>query len=326
MDYDARRLADDGRAASHLRTNNEVNPIDVPAVWLPDGTFTVLPVVGTYSQAYVNAFTPSGIAVGNLVRPGQFTSKAGYWNQSTFVELPDAGMGAAAYAGNDSIFGGDVFVPGSDGSFDNRAAVWIDEQCHQVTGIDARTSRINNINRSGYYVGTADTRVGTVSQRLFGFIGRDGTAQPVLYPGIEIQRTTDINDDGWIIGGWTPDGSTNRAYIANAFGTEFFDLGLLPGTVQAYPLRMNNNKEVVGFSDGGLPRTALYWPTGATQPIDLNTLVNIPGETLVEAMDINNAGQILTRGFNGYYILTPVPEPSLAPPLAAAVVALRRRS
>jgi hypothetical protein len=46
---------------------------------------------------------------------------------------------------------------------------------------------------------------------------------------------------------------------------------------------------------------------------------------LVEAMDINNAGQILARGFNGYYIFTPVPEPALLGAIAFASIALRRR-
>jgi hypothetical protein len=53
--------------------------------------------------------------------------------------------------------------------------------------------------------------------------------------------------------------------------------------------------------------------------------VNTPGETLVEAMDINNSSQILTRGLNGHYILTPIPKPALVGAIVGICVLARRR-
>jgi hypothetical protein len=48
---------------------------------------------------------------------------------------------------------------------------------------------------------------------------------------------------------------------------------------------------------------------------------------LTDAIDINNAGQILARGSNGFYILTPVvPEPGGLALGGAVVTLLRRRS
>jgi hypothetical protein len=131
------------------------------------------------------------------------------------------------------------------------------------------------------------------------------------YPGYDLTRAYDINDEGWIVGVYNQPGTftPHRGYVAKAFDTEIRDLGLLddPLVNGVWPHEINNAGEIVGAATSGNAfRIAVYWPPEATEPIDLNTLVSIPGETrLVEAMDINNAGQILTRGFNGYYILTP---------------------
>ena len=107
-----------------------------------------------------------------------------------------------------------------------------------------------------------------------------------------------------------PTEPASRGYIAKAFGDEFHDLGLFPGYAGTLPFAINNQGTIVGGALNGTTELALIWPAGSLTPIDFNTLVNLPGETLVEAMDINNAGQILARGFNGYYIFTPIPEPA----------------
>ena len=145
-----------------------------------------------------------------------------------------------------------------------------------------------------------------------GFVGRDGSAELMDYPDFAVQRAFDINDDDWIVGSWLPGaGLPERAYVAKAFGDEIRDLGLFPGVGGAIARAINNAGEIVGAASQGTDVRALYWPAGATQPTDLNTLVDLPGVTLLSAMDINNAGQILARGFGGYYILTPIPEPAV---------------
>ena len=75
---------------------------------------------------------------------------------------------------------------------------------------------------------------------------------------------------------------------------------------------------------------ALIWPAGATEPMDLNAFVDIPGVTLIHAYRINNAGQILAEGLSdtgnyAYYVLTPVPEPQAVTLVGLGVMALAMR-
>jgi hypothetical protein len=108
------------------------------------------------------------------------------------------------------------------------------------------------------------------------------------------------------------------------------------GAVGRFNIIVRDMQEVCGrevdvsLRSGGTDRVkrnaSIAKQPGDTQPTDLNTLVNIPNETLVDAMDINNAGQILARGFNGYYIFTPIPEPAMLGATAITSILLRRRA
>jgi hypothetical protein len=156
----------------------------------------------------------------------------------------------------------------------------------------------------GAYVGNASIHSAPNVPRAI--IGQNGTAEFMNYPGYNTTHGVDINDSNWVAGIWLDDTGQFLGFRAKAFDDEFYPLESLPGPLNTFTRAMNNAGDIVGVSND----RAVLWPAGSLTPIDFNTLVDLPGETLVEAMDINNAGQILARGFNGYYIFTPIPEPA----------------
>jgi len=252
-----------------------------------------------------------------------------YWSLAGLTPMAHFGRGGAAFSGNASTILGETGNP-SYTDYVGRVTLWDGDGSNPrvVTGLGDVASRPAAINAAGVYVGTSNPPQGPYIGR--GFIGQDGTATFMNYPGFNILGGTDINDAGWLVGPHTEDNFASiRGCIAKAFDAEIHDLGLLPGYPQGVlPQAINNAGVIVGTAfQGGTYARALYWPPGATSPTDFNLMVNI-NDTLVEAMDINNAGQILARGFNGYYIFTPVPEPATAgliALLAPAAAMFRRR-
>ena len=114
-------------------------------------------------------------------------------------------------------------------------------------------------------------------------------------------------------------------------GSSSADLGSLGGW-HALANAINDLVQIVGWSytDGVYDSRAFLWEDGAMA--DLNDLLTEPFPyTLVEAVDINNRGQIACRavdasGGSWAVLLSPIPEPGAWLLLAAgAAAALRRR-
>ena len=117
---------------------------------------------------------------------------------------------------------------------------------------------------------------------------------------------TGLNNSAQLFGSYYATvGGQLRAFITDANGTGFTDLGSLGGNT--YASGINNNGLVVGDS-GGKP--FLYGLGKGI--IDLNQLVTLrPGEFLTYAPDINDRGQIVAQSNLGkLYLLSPVPEPT----------------
>jgi hypothetical protein len=322
--YDTRSLSQDGRAAGYVRINNST---DLPSVWEADGTYHSL-VVGDPHQQSDARFAADGRIVG-FVYFGSVATP-GYWSDGAFVSLPHHGLGGAVWGGSDDYLVGDTGEPDPiGGGYMARVTVWdASGTAHRVGGLDGarRFARAVAVSSTGLYVGhTWDGASSPI--RPQGFVGQGLNARILVYPDMEVRNASDVNAEGWVVGGWTPDGATDRGFVGRASGTDARDLGMLTGYPELFPKGINDGGEIVGAASLGVTfDVALYWPPGVTEPIDLNTLVSIPGEPrLVEAMDINNAGQILARGFNGYYILTPVPEPSAFALVGLGVIACATR-
>jgi hypothetical protein len=329
--FDARDLTDDGRAGGYVRVSEFTNPIDVPVVWGVDGHPAIQPVLAPYAQGYVVGFGQVGEPVGGVLFEGSSYTVPGRWASSAFVPYQHFGYGGAIWDGTQGSYIGETgSLDLHDGSYLARLTLWdVDGSPHRPTGLDEprRFTRVQSMNRAGVYVGnTLDRAISPT--RPQGFVGQGLSAQILSFPGFDVRNALDVNDENWIVGGWSPDGVTDRGFVGRAFTNEARDLGLLPGYPEVFPKGINNHGEIVGTASLGVTTDiALYWPAGVAAPIDLNTLVTIPGEPrLVEAMDINDAGQILARGTGGYYIFTPLPEPIALPCISTvAFVALRRR-
>jgi uncharacterized membrane protein len=207
---------------------------------------------------------------------------------------------------------------------------------HLVSGLDGVDSYAWDVNPSGTYLGLTLDRSNPNDFTFGGFIGRDGSATRLNFPGFTETRAFEINDDGWFTGVWEPAFATQRGYVArldlDTGASEIHDLGIFPGYDETWAYAINNDRSIVGGAQrlGGDFDRALIWWQGSMTPQDLNLFVDIPGVTLIDAYRINNAGQILAEGRLdaggfAYYVLTPVPEPTFAGVLAAVVFLSRRR-
>lgn len=328
--FDARHLSQDGRSGGYVRISNFIDPIDVASIWGTDGEHTILPLPTPYLGAYVQNFATDGKVVGSIRYRSEPFPVAVTWDADggNFRTLPDFGHGGIATAANSSIIVGDTGDPTITAQYWPRLTLWDADGTNPrlVTGIDQSFgTRCYSVNTRGTYVGSSFD----ANLNIAGIIGRDGTAHHMVYPGFgRILGSKDINEHDIFVGGWLPGlGLHERAFVAEAFGKSIRDLGLLgdfPGTVAG---AINDHGAIVGAAlDGGTGVRALYWPPGAVEPVDFNTMVDLPAwETLVEAIDINNAGQVLARGYGGYYLFTPVPEPGLLATATFVLAALPRR-
>ena len=172
---------------------------------------------------------------------------------------------------------------------------------------------------------------GQVAGNLYGtgaVIWDAGTVTAVGPPSVLRSRAYGINESGQIVG---------QADMPDRYGRGFFWDGIESvilaalGAGHASAQAINDLVQIVGWSDTpDGDRHAVLWEDGAIA--DLNDLLTEPFPyTLVEAVDINNRGQIACRavgasGGSWAVLLTPIPEPGTILLLAAgAALAGRRR-
>jgi probable HAF family extracellular repeat protein len=189
-----------------------------------------------------------------------------------------------------------------------------------------------NINRTGTIV--VEEGFGTPTIRMWvpdtpnGSVGKSIVLEGL--PGNNgVGTGTAINDEGKVVGYsvvnnqrrpflWTPDdGDPTTGVMA--------PLSLLPGVTSAAPTAINSHGEIVS-------RGALLWNADG-DVFDLNALVNYDAPvpwTLTDAFDMNDAGQIIAATLYDFdndglpdwrcFLLTPVPEPGVALPMATTLV------
>jgi probable HAF family extracellular repeat protein len=245
-----------------------------------------VPAGGTESKAY--GVNNSGQVVGTSYVDGK--AQATLWNSGVTTSLGTLG-GADSYAlainGSGQIAGGSTnssgqghaFVYGG-GSMEDVGAQWAGDW-----------SSAYDINQAGQVTG-----YGKLSQGGFrGFVWSADNGMTVLSTlGGANSYGLGINDAGQVVG---------QSSVASGYGHAFLysdgvmsDLGTLGGA-SSFAYGINNFGDVVGFSwwNGGSSSHAFLYRGGVM--VDLNDFIApLSGWELLEAYDINDAGQIVGVG------------------------------
>jgi probable HAF family extracellular repeat protein len=117
-----------------------------------------------------------------------------------------------------------------------------------------------------------------------------------------------INDAGQVVGNSSTAEGSLHAFITGPDGVGMRDLGTLLGGNGSQANDINDIGQVVGYSytAEGYYHAFITGPDGEGMT-DLNSLVDLPqGMVLVQAMDINNRGQVIA-------IAIPTTIPNLKP-------------
>ncbi len=119
-----------------------------------------------------------------------------------------------------------------------------------------------------------------------------------MLPGFTHSEAVAISENGSIAGLATGVGAfpnRSRAVLWQPGGLAIQDLGALPGGADSRARDVNDRGEVVGRSTSAMGSRAFIW-TAASGMRDLNTLVNVPGLVMTDALSVNKRGDILVMG------------------------------
>ena len=243
---------------------------------------------GDYSEAF--GVNDAGAVVGNSNT--RETMWAFVWNaREGMRELnPLPGDSASrAFAINNS----GQTVGYSSGKGGVRAVVWSAKLEARSLGTlpGGNYSEAFAINDAGQVVGMSNSSSGT---RPFLWTSRDGMIDLGILQGSESCKAVGINSAGQVVGSCTL-GSASRPFLWSKEGG-MQSLGSLGGTAYAEALAINDSGQVVGASETSLGARAFLW-TKAGGMQDLNSLIPPTHDVLlVQALHINNRGQILVVG------------------------------
>lgn len=175
----------------------------------------------------------------------------------------------------------------------NRVFIYRDFQVVDLGAFGGEDGVATAINDAGHLVGYFSTQPHADYADHRGFL-LDGNGLTDLGSlGGRMTTPTDINDSSQVVGYAQIRSGENRGFIYSA-GT-LTDIGTLAGGSDSRMFAINDRGQAVGSSDSAAGARAVIFSNGELR--DLNDL--IPGNlgwTLVEARDINDAGQIVGTG------------------------------
>lgn len=230
------------------------------------------------------------------------------------VSSTATGINASGQVALSSYPDGPTPPPNSYQILPSRAAVY-DKGTLTEIRIPAGDTAINPsaINAAGQVVGTSInqnkvSRAFLYQNGSFSFLG--------MLPGDGYSEASALNANSQAVGSssvqtGTDSSGQNPTVVSHAAlftGGKVVGLGLLPGDTDSVANAINDREQIVGTSSGGGTRRAFRYSAGAIA--DLNGLLPAAsGWTLIDAVGINNAGQICGTGqHNGQvraYLLTP---------------------
>ncbi|WP_082548133.1 DUF3466 family protein [Massilia sp. Root335] len=293
-------------------------------VW-QDGATTFLPTLGGPS-AYATA-TDNGAVIGASLS-GDVTRGFVYRNGDI------QGIGTL-YGGDSVAYGinaaGQVVGDSTDTSGNSRAFLYSGGTLTDLGTLGGTDARARAINDAGMIVGGSQPGPGFPNDGAHAFLYHDGTMQDLGTLGGGFSWAEAINDAGQVAGYSLTSGDAAWHPFLYSDGA-MHDLGSFGGEYgEAHAI--NAAGVVVGYSsfvEYGFSHAFVYAGGSLT---DLNTVTDGLGiQVLMDAVGINDAGQIVANSCNefGYcapVLLSPLPEPPAALMLLAGSAALlwRRR-
>lgn len=286
------------------------------AVWSTGGTTYLASLLPGSEGLAIN----NGGSIVGRVGSDAFVYAGGAF--SIFNVPPAYGIWATAI--NDA---GQVAGFGAVGFSETYAFLYQSGAVTQLGSFGGTISVANAINASGHIAGFA-SRAGDGADwgdpRRTASVYRDGVQHDLGSLGGWFSEANDINDAGFVAG-WSglEDNFSERPFLFSPMDDRMIDLGTLGG-VSGRANALNNAGLVVGLSGigsvGGFDYHAFVYGAdgGREGMLDLNALVGERGDwQLVNALDVNDAGQILAQACNGLGdcravrldLVTAVPEP-----------------
>ena len=288
-------LNDQGHLAGYLG--------GIAALWTPQEGLLLL---GTFGGAHsrATALNNMGTVVGVSQTPDGHTH--GFiWSAGQGMQ--DIGDGVYPSAVNDagSVLGEDTagtFVRAADGT-EQRIVVPVDSLWIGAIGLD-RGGRVGG--NVGVCIDT-DPVEGCLASVAHPFIWSAGEGVIDLGEGTQGYGVLAINEDGVLLGVYTPQGSGTRRVFVATRSNGLVDLGAWNGPGD--PRAINQLLEIAGaYSVGGANLRPVLWEAPGFSYLD-ERLVNpiASGLGFGYAYAINNRGQVLTSNRSTDYLLSPVP-------------------
>lgn len=177
---------------------------------------------------------------------------------------------------------------------DTLAFRWQDGVMTPLGSLGSGFSVGNAINAAGQVAGTSASAEGW--QHAFRYSDGAGMEDLQTLEDILMSQGQFINDRGDVAGWYLPQNCMQRTFIYTD-ETGMLDIGAIADGM-LIPNGLNNRAQIVGQAIRGdnWQQSAFFW-SAATGLIDVNDVLSSPvGFRLVEALAINDAGQILARG------------------------------
>lgn len=254
------------------------------------GTLTGLGTIAGGAGSFGNAINDSGQIAGTLDAVGDCPEEAFLYSNGAIsaVGFCSVGMGV----NNSGQVAGEAFT----------STAWGYLYSNGSTSNLGDEDGPNAVNNNGQVAGNSDTFLCS-SYPMDAVLWSEGTVTCLgTVPGWLGSEAFAINNSGQVAGDAI--GADTWQAFEWSSGT-MTAIGFLPGYVESLAYGINDAGQVVGMTTDGLGDwDGFLYSGGVTH--NLNTLAGLPEGTLIEAVGINNSGQIVANSWDGAYLLNPV--------------------